>query len=266
MADPGFPSQHTTTTTVETSNTTVTTTMRFDAGYIKTLPGILKCAQLLLNLLGFICILCSGIWANHTRGSFFNFVSMFAFWFTAILLVLYLFHIVEKLYRIPWMKIEFVFCAVWTGFYLIASSLAVSFSHIEGFVAAGFFGFCAMIAYGFDAFLKYRGTFWFTAILLVLYLFHIVEKLYRIPWMKIEFVFCAVWTGFYLIASSLAVSFSHIEGFVAAGFFGFCAMIAYGFDAFLKYRGIKLGQLAQGERVVTSNKQTNIGWSTSPAY
>lgn len=35
--------------------------------------------------------------------------------------------------------------------------------------------------------------------------------------------------------------------------FGFCAMVAYGFDAFLKYRAVQNGELAQGERVI--NKQ-----------
>lgn len=45
MADPGFPGQHTTTTTV-TSNTTVQTDLRFDKTYLRTIPGILKCAQI----------------------------------------------------------------------------------------------------------------------------------------------------------------------------------------------------------------------------
>lgn len=61
---------------------------------------------------------------------------MTGFWFTGILLALYLFHIVEKFYQIPWLKIEFVFCAVWTGLYLIAACVAVSF-HVEAYIAAG---------------------------------------------------------------------------------------------------------------------------------
>lgn len=46
MADPGFPGQHTTTTTVQTSSTTVQTTVRFDPLYIRTLPGLLKIIQI----------------------------------------------------------------------------------------------------------------------------------------------------------------------------------------------------------------------------
>ncbi|KAJ8918391.1 hypothetical protein NQ315_008087 [Exocentrus adspersus] len=155
VSDPGFPSQHTTTTTVQTSSTVVETSIRYDPSYIRTLPGILKVVQIVLNLVGFICIQASGVFSYHSRGSWFDFVSMTAFWFTAILLALYLFHIVEKFYKIPWLKIEFVFCAVWTGLYLIAACVAVTFG-VEAYIAAGFFGFCAMVAYGFDAFLKFK--------------------------------------------------------------------------------------------------------------
>lgn len=57
-----------------------------------------------LNLLGFICITVS-THSSHSRGGWFNTVAMGGFWFTGILLVLYLFHIVEKFSRIPWLKI-----------------------------------------------------------------------------------------------------------------------------------------------------------------
>lgn len=46
MTDPGFPNQHTTTTTVQTSSTTVETSLRFDPSYIRTIPGMLKIAQI----------------------------------------------------------------------------------------------------------------------------------------------------------------------------------------------------------------------------
>ncbi|XP_066253947.1 CKLF-like MARVEL transmembrane domain-containing protein 4 [Euwallacea similis] len=156
MADPGFPGQHTTTTTVKSSNTTVDTTIRFDTSYITTIPGYLKIAAIALNLLGFICIEASGVFSYHSRGTWFNFVSMTAFWVTGILLAFYLFHIIERYYRIPWLKFEFIYCALWAALYLIAASLAVSFK-VEAYIAAGFFGFCAMVVYAIDAFLKFQG-------------------------------------------------------------------------------------------------------------
>jgi hypothetical protein len=45
-------------------------------------------------------------------------------------------------------------------------------------------------------------------------------------------------------------------------FFGFVAMVVYGYDAFLKFNAARSGALAQGERVVTKSSST----VTSPAY
>ncbi|XP_077295733.1 plasmolipin-like [Arctopsyche grandis] len=148
MADPGF---HTTST-----STNHNTNIRFDSGYVKTLPGMIKITQIVLNLLGFICIEVSG-YSFHSRGSWFNTVAMGGFWFTGIMLAFYLFHVLEKFYKIPWLKIELVFCALWTLFYLLAACLAATFG-LEAYAAASFFGFCAMIAYGYDAYLKFRAV------------------------------------------------------------------------------------------------------------
>lgn len=54
MVDHGFPGQHTTTTTVTTSTTTTQPTIRFDPSYTRTLPGILKVAQVVSILRKFI--------------------------------------------------------------------------------------------------------------------------------------------------------------------------------------------------------------------
>ncbi|XP_026322795.1 CKLF-like MARVEL transmembrane domain-containing protein 4 [Hyposmocoma kahamanoa] len=155
MAEVGFPGQHTTTTTV-TSSTTVQTNIRFDPSYLKTLPGFLKAVQVVCSLLGFICIL-SSYFRYISKGAYYSWISMIAFWFTGILLGFYLFHIVEKFYKIPWLKIEFLFCALWTFFYLIAASLACTV-HENAYSAAAFFGFVAMAAYGIDSFLKFTAV------------------------------------------------------------------------------------------------------------
>ncbi|KAL4705333.1 hypothetical protein ACJJTC_019019 [Scirpophaga incertulas] len=155
MAEVGFPGQHTTTTTV-TSSTVVQTNIRFDPQYVRTIPGILKIVQVLCSLLGFICIQCSRL-NTLSKGVFFSWISMIAFWFTGILLWLYLFHLVEKFYKIPWLKMEFGFCALWTFLYLLASILAVTV-HDNAHSAAAFFGFVCMFAYAVDAFVKWRAA------------------------------------------------------------------------------------------------------------
>ncbi|XP_011303369.1 plasmolipin [Fopius arisanus] len=152
----GFPGQHTTTTTVTNSHTTHERNIRMDISYIKTIPGMLKCGQVVLNFLGFLCIIVTR-YSNESRGNWFNTVAMGGFWFTGILLVMYIFHVVEKFYKIPWIKIELIFCGIWTVFYLLAAALAADHGRVsEGYGAAAFFGFCAMIAYGFDTVLKFR--------------------------------------------------------------------------------------------------------------
>ncbi len=57
-----------------------------------------------MNIIGFICIMVSqNNW--HSRANWFNFCSMGGFWITGILLAFYLFHIIEKLYFIPWVMV-----------------------------------------------------------------------------------------------------------------------------------------------------------------
>jgi hypothetical protein len=41
----------------------------------------------------------------HSRANWFNFCAMGGFWITGILLAFYLFHVIEKLYFIPWIMV-----------------------------------------------------------------------------------------------------------------------------------------------------------------
>jgi hypothetical protein len=56
MAETGFPGTYSTTTVTQTA-TTVTTNIRFDPSYIRTIPGMLKIAIMVMKLLlGFMSI------------------------------------------------------------------------------------------------------------------------------------------------------------------------------------------------------------------
>ncbi|XP_044751602.1 CKLF-like MARVEL transmembrane domain-containing protein 4 [Coccinella septempunctata] len=151
MSQPGFPG-HITTSTVY-SSTRVNTSIRWDPSYIQTLPGVLKIVQIVCSFIGFICIEASGL-ASHTRGGFFNFVALVAVLFTGILLIFYLLHIIEKTFRIPWLMVEFAFCAIWAFGFFAVSIMAATYGS-DAYLVAAFFGFCCMVAYAFDAFLKY---------------------------------------------------------------------------------------------------------------
>lgn len=73
-------------------------------------------------LIGFICVQCS----QHSGigiAQFFSTVAMIAFWFSGILLALYLFHVIYVFHKIPWIKIEFFFCVGAMLALMLASSL-----------------------------------------------------------------------------------------------------------------------------------------------
>lgn len=106
--------------------------------------------------------------------------------------------------------------------------------------------------------------FWFTGILLVFYLFHVVERFFRIPWIQIELIFCAIWAVLYLIAS-ITVTTVPAGAYTAAALFGFCAMVAYACDAFLKFRAHRSGEIAQGQRRVVQQQTVIQTPSAFPA-
>jgi len=141
--------------------THVQTNIRWDPNYIKTIPGGLKLAGIIINLVVFICVMSSGVhWRETTTAEWTDFVAMTAFWVTGILLIFYLLHVIEKFHVIPWMTIEMGFTILWAFFYLTCSiDLAINASKhgVNAFAAASFFGFVAMGVYGFDGFLKFKG-------------------------------------------------------------------------------------------------------------
>lgn len=137
------------------ANVTEQTGIHWSTIYLHTVPGTLKCVCLvcimyntvsifrkllfeiyvnffsiffkyfpkqIFTLLGFICCTLSA-YGGYGRAQFFNICAATAFWFTGILLILYLFHAVYVFYKIPWIKIEFFFCAGATLALMLASSL-----------------------------------------------------------------------------------------------------------------------------------------------
>ncbi|XP_063592532.1 CKLF-like MARVEL transmembrane domain-containing protein 4 [Penaeus indicus] len=100
MADPGFPTSPTAANAAPPSMPGLPG-IRFDPIYFRSIPGILKCVQMVLNLVGYICVMCS-VQSDAYTASWFSFVSMTGFWVTGILLVLYLMHVLEKFHMVPW--------------------------------------------------------------------------------------------------------------------------------------------------------------------
>ncbi|KAF0766341.1 MARVEL domain-containing protein 1 [Aphis craccivora] len=154
MADPGFPSQHTTTTTV--TNTEIISNLRYDNSYLYTLEGKLKIAQIVFVLLSLIAVSFS-TYSMWYQNSAVTSISMFGFWFSLFMLVFYIFHVVECFYKIPWLKIEMIFDVCWPILYLLSASSAAAYTGLHfSYIISLLFGFAAMFAYGYDALLKYQ--------------------------------------------------------------------------------------------------------------
>jgi len=141
------------------TETHVQTDLRWDPNYVKTIPGILKLSAIILNLIGFICVMsAASYYRESATGEWFTFVCMTGFWVTSALLLMYLFHVIEKFHVIPWLMIEFGFCALWAFFYMTAAAAAAAKGSISsGLAAASFFGFVSMLVYGYDTYLKFQG-------------------------------------------------------------------------------------------------------------
>ena len=107
-------------------------------------------------------------------------------------------------------------------------------------------------------------AFWVTGLLLIMYLLHVIEKFHVIPWLMIEMIFCGAWTLFYLSTGidCAANSSSYVNSksaLIAACLFSFFAVGVYGYDTFLKFKGWRAGQLAQGERRVQQTQSSAKG-------
>ncbi|CAH0726391.1 unnamed protein product, partial [Brenthis ino] len=126
--------------------------LRFDKSYLKTMPGILKLVEIICNIVGFICIKISWAWLSAI---FYNILYWVGNIITAFLLLMYTFHFVEKYDRWPWHKYEFFYCGVMSLAYIVTSIFATTIGESTGY-AVGFFGLCAIIAYGLDCYLKYK--------------------------------------------------------------------------------------------------------------
>ncbi|XP_059058996.1 CKLF-like MARVEL transmembrane domain-containing protein 4 isoform X1 [Achroia grisella] len=130
-----YPSQPPAPPTMGSANTVFNTQVRFDPSYLKTSSGIIKVVLVVFSFIAFVCVQASAFWSNG-RGVFFNFVAALAFLYSGGMLLLYMFHVVEKYHNVKWLKIEMIVSVIFVFLYLIVSTIAVAFGS-PAFSAAG---------------------------------------------------------------------------------------------------------------------------------
>ncbi|KAM4722454.1 CKLF-like MARVEL transmembrane domain-containing protein 4 [Rhinophrynus dorsalis] len=131
--------------------------IRCDLDYVRSVFGILKCIQVVLALLAFICIEtimkcspCEGLY-------FFEFVSCSAFVVTGVLLLLFSLSLHTRIPHINWNLTDLVNTSLSAVFFFIAFVILASLNHSSGAeISAAVFGFLATIAYSVNAYLAFR--------------------------------------------------------------------------------------------------------------
>lgn len=131
--------------------------IHFDPGYLSTIPGMMKTAQASTSLIGFICAQTIRKSKFLTAGGWYSFVSLPGFCMSTIFLLCYVFHVVERFKRLPWLVVEMSYAAAWCILFFIASTVAATRVRADKpWAAAAFFGFVAMIIFGCEAFIKWH--------------------------------------------------------------------------------------------------------------
>ncbi|CAO1312433.1 unnamed protein product [Diamesa serratosioi] len=136
-----------------TPSYTVPIQLRLDAEYIKAYHGMIKIGILIMAVINITTVNVSAVSNGIT--TFYNTTVSVGFWYTLILLFLFLFHVPEKFYRLPWLPVEIVGNALVGLTYFIASIMVMVVPD-SSHTTAGLFGFITLAGYALGGFLKYK--------------------------------------------------------------------------------------------------------------
>lgn len=131
--------------------------IRCDVEYLKSYFGILKVVEVVLSLIGFICIetvmMCSPCGGVY----FFEFVSCSAFVVTGVLLLIFTLNLHTRVPHINWNLTDLVNTSASTFFFFLSSLVLACINHNTGAeIAAVIFGFLVTAVYGLNTFLAVR--------------------------------------------------------------------------------------------------------------
>ncbi|XP_036440383.1 CKLF-like MARVEL transmembrane domain-containing protein 4 [Colossoma macropomum] len=131
--------------------------VRWDTEYLRSSFGILKALEVVLSLIGFICIEtvmmcspCAGVYL-------FEFVSCSAFVVTGVLLLIFSLNLHTKVPQVNWSLTDLINTASSTVFFFLASVVLAALNHQSGAeIAAVIFGFLVTGVYGVNSYLAVR--------------------------------------------------------------------------------------------------------------
>lgn len=155
------PGQYSTTTETTTSaSPSEPQQIGLDKDWLKSLPSYLKIAEMVLDLILFICA-SANIYFSNSGGGWVQFVAISALITT---LLFFLFHLLKVIGRLPgpWHLIEFIYYIVYDVLILIAAIVAAALTGTTNpngngaIIASALFGFVTLIVYCIDTFYMFR--------------------------------------------------------------------------------------------------------------
>ncbi|XP_015905012.1 CKLF-like MARVEL transmembrane domain-containing protein 8 [Parasteatoda tepidariorum] len=147
----------TTQVTITANSNRTPSKIYLDSSYLKSVPGILKIVECVVDLCGFISMIVVTSKYYYPSGTFYEFVSMSAFIISLFLLIFHLFHFTDAMQFIPWLLLEVIFSIIWAILYLIAGGISASWADAHSALAsAAFFAFVAVVLYLYEGFSKFR--------------------------------------------------------------------------------------------------------------
>ncbi|XP_067417941.1 CKLF-like MARVEL transmembrane domain-containing protein 7 [Emydura macquarii macquarii] len=127
-----------------------------DGGYARSCSAMLKLAQMISLLIGFLCVK-NSVWTDYSAYSYFEIVTMCDFIMILIFYFIYLFRVYRVLTCISWPHAELLHYLIATLLLLIASIIAASKSYSStGLVAGATFGFLATFLCILSIWLSYK--------------------------------------------------------------------------------------------------------------
>lgn len=135
------------------TRTSIRPLVRFDIEYMKSFHGMLKIVLLVLGIINLIIIIVAPIFVGASR--FFSTTIGLAWWYTLVMLLLFLFHIPEKFYTLPWLPVEIGALCIVSLLYFIASLLVI-LQRDTTHTVAGIFGFLTTGVYAYSGYLKFN--------------------------------------------------------------------------------------------------------------
>ncbi|XP_012688041.2 CKLF-like MARVEL transmembrane domain-containing protein 7 [Clupea harengus] len=128
-------------------------------GYTRSVPGLLKIAQVVTLLIAFLCVHCSKYWTDYSALRYFEVVTL---WFLIAFLIFFIMHMLRLQSKIPcinWTLTEFLHYVIGTILIFIASIVvAVKNGGVSALIAGSVFGFIATVLLAISMWTSYKVT------------------------------------------------------------------------------------------------------------